>query len=114
MADFKQALDWLNEGKKIRIIDWYLGGYFTFNKEKNEIIDEVENVCELNASHILDKSWELYQEKPKHFCKAVNHPNANIRCVSLIDSNKWLCLFWIDESSLLVEYCPFCGKKADQ
>lgn len=49
----------------------------------------------------------------KHFCKAVDHPDAHIRCVEVIDSNKWLCLIWQDGSNLFVPYCPFCGGKAE-
>jgi hypothetical protein len=113
MADFKQALDWLNEGKRVRCSHWdkqeYLCKYF------DSLNDENSSRCvKFDTDNIFATDWELYEENPKHFCKAVNHPNANIRCVSLIDSNKWLCLFWIDESFLLVEYCPFCGKKAGE
>lgn len=52
--------------------------------------------------------------KKKHYCTAVDHPNANIRCVSFTDTDLWFCLIWIDESSLMVKYCPFCGEKADK
>ena len=49
----------------------------------------------------------------KHYCKAIDHPKANIRCVSMSDNDLWFVLFWVDESSLMVKYCPFCGKKAE-
>jgi len=51
--------------------------------------------------------------KPKHYCKAVDDPKANIRCVSFIDNDEWFALYWIDESSLLVKWCPFCGQHAE-
>lgn len=50
----------------------------------------------------------------EHFCKAVDHSKANIRCVSISDCSIWFCLFWIDESSLLVKYCPFCGESVER
>lgn len=56
----------------------------------------------------------MSDKEEKHFCKAVDHPKANIRCVSFSDNDQWFCLVWVDESSLLVKYCPFCGKKAGE
>lgn len=50
----------------------------------------------------------------KHYCKAVDDPLANIRCVSMPDSKKWFSLVWVDESSLLVKYCPFCGQNVEK
>ncbi len=48
----------------------------------------------------------------EHYCKAVDHPKALIKCIGVPDSNKWLDLVWWDGSRLLVKYCPFCGQKA--
>lgn len=54
-------------------------------------------------------------EPPKtHYCKAVDHPKAHIRCVSVRDSKNWFCLIWIDGSSLLVKHCPFCGENVEK
>ncbi len=47
-----------------------------------------------------------------HYCKASDHPKANIRCVSMSDNKKWFVLFWVDESSLMVKYCPFLWRKS--
>lgn len=64
-------------------------------------------------THQCDKSSHPWSPK-KHYCKSVKHPEANIRCVNTSDSKKWFCLFWIDESSLLVKYCPFCGENVEK
>jgi hypothetical protein len=53
-------------------------------------------------------------EPKKHCCKAIDHPKATIKCVSLTDSKKWYALFWLDGSSLFVKFCPFCGKNVER
>jgi len=64
---------------------------------------------------IIMKEYECDKISPKkHYCKAVDHPDATIRCVSVIDSKIWFCLIWIDGSSLLVKYCPFCGESVEK
>lgn len=54
----------------------------------------------------------MTDEIQKHFCKAVDHPDAKIVCRSFSDSRTWFNLIWQDGSSLMVRYCPFCGVNA--
>lgn len=57
----------------------------------------------------------MNQKTPvEHCCKASDHPDANIRCVSATDSTRYFYLFWVDGPSLFVEYCPFCGANASK
>jgi hypothetical protein len=57
---------------------------------------------------------EIEGMEEKHCCKAIDDPKAFIRCVSFIDNSNWFNLIWVDGSSLMVKYCPFCGKKAEK
>jgi len=45
----------------------------------------------------------------EHKCYAIDHSEATIRCVSFTDNASWFNLVWVDGSSLLVKFCPFCG-----
>lgn len=37
----------------------------------------------------------------------------SIKCIGVTDSKRYFDLVWIDGSRLLVDYCPFCGEKAN-
>lgn len=97
MADFKQALDWLNEGKSIRIKTW----------ESDEFISRKSlNTCEDGglAHGVFCNDWELYQEKPKHLCVR----NEYVKCYELNGHFIWANGVF----EIAVDYCPLCGKKA--
>ena len=67
MADFKQALDWLNEGKEVRRKNWALNFFITCIKSLDEIIDENGDKYESSNESILACDWELYEENPNHY-----------------------------------------------
>lgn len=63
--------------------------------------------CNICNEHALD-----CKRIKKHYCTAIDNVHS-IRCVSFTDNKHWFCLVWIDGSSLLVKYCPFCGESVD-
>ena len=67
MANFKQALDWLNEGKKVRLSGWGVKRYIF--KCEEDIYDDEGYVDRIDFSNVFNTDWELYEEKPKHFSK---------------------------------------------
>ena len=81
-------------------------GFYNNDRWENSI----DSMNELNPTH-----WMPLPKPPKkkHCCYAVES-STKIRCESLTDTNRFFDLVWIDGSRLLVTYCPFCGKKADE
>lgn len=63
--------------------------------------------CERFHEHCL----ECKCKKPSHYC--CPFPNKAFVCISIPDSNKYFHLILFDGSRLVVEYCPFCGMKAE-
>ena len=105
MADFKQALDWLNEGKRVRLPHWHKEEYiyknlsYIFN-ENNQM-----SICSLHA--VLHKDWEVYLDKPKHNC--INPKKESIRCFEDLRG----LVFQVGGLQVMVNFCPICGKSKD-
>ena len=110
MADFKQALDWLNEEKEVRRKDWSLDQYISYVKKLNEIIDVNGDKYESSNESILACDWELYEEKPKHFCRNESYSceevNGRLLIYEIFNHKKQL--------NLPAKKCPFCGKQAGE
>jgi hypothetical protein len=111
MADFKQALDWLNEGKKVKPVLWkynYLYLHITDLgiDQEAKILDKDNCLTQLNE--IIFYEWELYEEKPRHFC---TEGSLNLRFCQWDDKDKVLKIY---NQGLVMNaiFCPFCGKKA--
>jgi hypothetical protein len=107
MARFEQALDWLNEGKKVRRNDWLKGNYIV--KDFQCINDQTGSPSETDLYHILCDDWELYEEKPEHLCKL--SPISQTVCQLI---NGKLVLMMPNFFEVEVIYCPYCGKQGSE
>jgi hypothetical protein len=67
MADFKQALDWLNEGKRVRRKNWGKPCYIKKGLEST-LQDQYGERLEVDLKIVLTIDWELYEEKSKCVC----------------------------------------------
>ena len=67
MGDFKQAIEWLKEGKKVRRSDW--GNKILHGELKHNFIhfsDDTGNLNSLFLNDVLNleaTDWEIYEEK---------------------------------------------------
>ena len=110
MADFKQAIDWLNEGENIRRSVWPNNQYV---KKIGKFIccqDDVEYFPELSI--VFENDWELYEEKPKHICKSgmFDYEIGYSECREMDGK----LMFYFTGILIGVTYCPFCGLKAGE
>ena len=64
MADFKQAIEWLKEGKKVRRKDWFKNSYYFLDKGGVVCLMTLDGIR--NIHFILEefdaKDWELYKK----------------------------------------------------
>lgn len=79
MADLKQSLLWLAEGKKIRSIDW----------EKNQYLyiddDEIKTETDGERSELLlAVDWELYEDPDDLVCSELLELNLKVRSLENI------------------------------
>ncbi len=105
MSNYKQVLQWLLDGKKIRDKEWLSNGYIyihenAFYDEKGILLDEIHLV------DICNKEWKLYVEK-KHFCS--DGPMNQFFCSS--NANGEFIANFLG-TPRHVSYCPFCGEES--
>jgi ribosomal protein L33 len=114
MANFQQALDWLNEGKKVRIKYWNDADTKFIEKKLliTALIDDLGNEFKIPMCYLYNDDWELYEEKPKHFCiNPESHPGAIFQCEEI--NGIFYVFTWSQigtPAKFPVIYCPFCGK----
>ena len=91
MADLKQALLWLAEGKKIRGKDWQNGVYLVLNDDF--IVDEDGD----EASPDLEgDDWEIYDEEVDHLYLALVELSVH-EMIEGVDNGITRCLHQIIE-----------------
>lgn len=68
MANFKQAIKWLKEGKKVRRSSWHKEHYIYSNPQVNRIMwnwqTEDFHICATEVFGYND-DWEIYEEPKK-------------------------------------------------
>ena len=65
MSNFKQAIKWLEEGKKVRRLKWKEDSYWIFGVHKVISFHGITN-AHVHLNQIKATDWELYKErKPK-------------------------------------------------
>ena len=63
MAYFKQAIEWLKEGKKVRGESWYDGAYWFLDKTMNAIQNEKNEDAWFQIRNFEATDWEIFKEK---------------------------------------------------
>ncbi len=104
MADLRQALIWLTEGKKIQNKEFISESVKYLEIWSGKIVDD--DCCESQHYLDCDSCWELYEE-PQHNCYSCS-PLALIQCYR---KNGKLYLMGYN-TEILVNFCPYCGEKA--
>lgn len=67
MANFQQAIKWLNEGKKVRRKSWSKDSYFDEARNGLKLFScEKESGCPLLIGDLKATNWEIYEEED--FC----------------------------------------------
>lgn len=62
MADFKQAVEWMKEGKKVTRPTWAIDEYIY--EPKITLLDNEDKPCDwLRIIHFEATDWEIYQEE---------------------------------------------------
>jgi hypothetical protein len=109
MANFQQALDWLNDGKRVRIKYWNDADTKFIEKKLliTALIDDLGNEFKIPMCYLYNNDWELYEQKTMHFCQ--NYIETSY-CKEVLSGE-----FFFSpnlQESYLVNFCPFCGKKS--
>ena len=68
MADFEEALEWMKQGKRVRISNWKQDSYiYISEKEKGAgsvyFLDNTGKPMLLSLNHIESGSWRIYEPK---------------------------------------------------
>ncbi len=63
MADFKQASQWLKEGKKIKRKNWRIDGDVHLKLVDADIIDSYKHIYKFDYDDINADNWEIYRDE---------------------------------------------------
>lgn len=99
MADFKQAVKWMEEGKKVRVTNYIKGEYLFI--EGNRFFDEEDNEYSLFVDDTLSTDWEIYEEKYDWNLKHIaNYDNVGNYYPEAIETLKQKILEDLDKNSV--------------
>ena len=89
MSNFKQAIKWLREGKKVRRPKWNEDSYWEMGSE--------ERICfhgrnaHVHLNQIEEKDWEIFQVRPFTKCIELETPLDGRRKATIITNDKEIC-----------------------
>ena len=65
MADFNQAIKWLEEGKRIKRANWRIDGEVHLILNEGIVFDCYKKLYRFDYDDIKTLDWKIYKLKPK-------------------------------------------------